>query len=74
MLGILALLETCICCSFKICELMTSPLSRPGIYSLLHLTKSVKTRVYVNFIPMSLILSGNSYQIVECLIFPGNSY
>ena len=57
MLGIiLGLLETCICCSFKISEFMTFSLSRPGIYSLLHLTKNVKTRAYVNSIPMSSIL------------------
>ena len=75
MLGIiLALLEISICCSFKISEFMTFPLSRPGIFSLLHLTKSVKTRVYVNSIPMSSILSDNSYQIVQCLMSPDNSY
>ena len=71
---ILALMETCICCSFKINEFMTFSFSRPGIYSLLHLTKSVKTRVNVNSIPMSSILSHNSHQIVQCLMFPDNSY
>ena len=71
---ILALMETCICCSFKINEFITFPFSRPGIYSLLHLTKSVKTRVNVNSIPMPSILSDNSHQIVQCLIFLDNSY
>ena len=75
MLGItLALPETCICCFFKSSKPMTFPLSRPGVYSHLHLTKSVKTRVYFNSIPMSSILSGNSCQIVHSLMFPDNSY
>ena len=74
-------LETCICCSFKISEFMAFPLSRRGIYSLLHLTKSVKTRVYVDSIPMSSISSDNSYKlvsvqcfqiIIKCSLFPDN--
>ena len=71
---VLALMETCKCCSFKISEFMTFPFSRPGTYSLLHLTKSVKTRVNVNSKPMSSILPDNSHQIVQCLMFPDNYY